>query len=175
MMRRVFSTVAGRFFTVLAIAFIFGVNIYALNERIIHPSEWYYYTTDGAGIDIRQPGGRQIVAQDVQPTGLTSETSYREWREHCDFEQPRKSSTIGAEWRGVTLCNAGDHSGDEFDRRHAYFKTAVDEEYARYYWNLTERHTVATLWALVAWVVVICLYFTAHWVLRPASEHEQGR
>ena len=73
------------------------------------------------------------------------------------------------------LCNSGDYSGAEWNVRHAYFKAAVDEEYRSYYWSLTERHFIATLWALVAWVVVICIYFTARWVLRPASAQEQGR
>ena len=93
MMRRVFSTVAGRFFTVLAIALIFGVNTYALNERIIHPSEWYFYTKDGTDFHMGQPGGKEIVSQDVRPSATGSEATYGEWQERCDFEQPRKSST----------------------------------------------------------------------------------
>ena len=61
------STVAGRFFAVLTIVLLVGCNMYSLNKRSTHPSEWYYFTTDGTGIDIRQPERKMRVDLDLVP------------------------------------------------------------------------------------------------------------
>jgi hypothetical protein len=101
--------------------------------------DWYFYTADGKGIDIRQPDNRMIVGRDIRPTARGMENALpivlEEYRRRCDSADradsaKRKaawvageSAPLGAEHRGVWLCNAEDYSGDEFRRRHAVFRT----------------------------------------------------
>lgn len=113
-MRRVLGTVAGRLFVVLLVGSVVGFNVYALTERIIHPGDWYYYTKDGLGIDMRQPGGKEIVGSDLRPRGLYTSATLKDFNARCEPSY-KPGAPVLVEWRGVNLCNGAGYAGLEMD------------------------------------------------------------
>ena len=145
-------TAARRFFLVLFVALLAGSNIYAVQAtRVLHPTVWYFWTDDGKGFDIRQPDGRSIVRMDSVRAA---------WEQHC-------SGKGILSWRDVRLCNTGDYSGGELDRRMAYFRTVVDKEYSRYWTGIAARHVLATAVAIGLWVGALAIFGIGLWIRGP--------
>lgn len=153
-------TRAQRGFLVLLITLLAGFNTYyAMTERIIHPTEWFFYTIPSGGIDIRSPTLRSIIEMEWR-LPLTAKVS------KCSFDSPKPGVAISAIWRDVQLCNTEQFTGDEFEIRRKYFVARVDKQYNRYYREVSERTLTATVLAIGAWLVCLALYGVGLWVMR---------
>ncbi len=152
-------TRAQRGFLVLLIALLAGFNTYyAMTERIIHPTEWYFYTVSSDGIDIRTPTGRSLIRGTIMSGDWAQQHATR-----CANLTYR---IIGMSQHGVWLCNTGGFTGEEFQARRAYFVVRVDEMYADYYREVIERTVWATALAIGAWLLCLALYGVGLWVMR---------
>jgi len=130
-------TRAQRGFLVLLIALLAGFNTYyAMTERIIHPTEWFYYTIPSGGIDIRSPTRRNIIGFESH-IALNGKVYY----DKCLplRAKPKPGVAIMATWRDVELCNTEEQfTGEEFEIRRKYFVARVDEQYNQYYGEVSE-------------------------------------
>jgi|RhiMetdeSRZDD1v2_1073273.scaffolds.fasta_scaffold946498_2 hypothetical protein len=153
-------TAARRFFLVLFVALLAGSNIYAAQvNRVLHPTIWYFWAADGKGFDIRQPDGRLIVDQDILPSACPTcaRSVQAAWEQRCSGKP-----SLG--WRDVRLCNTGDYSGGELNRRMAYFRRVVDKEYSRYWAGIAARHVLATVVAIGLWVGALGVFGIGAWI-----------
>lgn len=179
-MRRVLGTVAGRLFLVLGLALVGAMNFHAARTvRVVEPTVWYFWTSAGSHVHLGQPGGREIVGQGFRPSESAAplDMELKDWESRCGLHlrNKAKSSIVSAEWRGLTLCNAADLDGEEFSRRHAYFKTEVDRLYSRYYWEIADRHIKATALAIGIWLAAIGIYGVGVWIWAPRRRKASQR
>jgi hypothetical protein len=130
--------------------------------------EFYYWTEAGQGIDIRSPTRRLIIDSDVIPT-FGSDRARQRWRDRCDisrlaFQEQRSSHPTGAEWRGVTLCNTAGLLDNDLDRAVRYFRSRIDEDYKRMYWDMALDAFLYVLGGLGIWLAMVGVWNVWHWI-----------
>jgi hypothetical protein len=126
-----------------------------------HPTSKYFFSTDGSQIDIRSPNSRLII--DVGY--LETSRSLQELQARCD-DSLRKAplGPIGANYRGVELCNSTNSIGADFEIRDKYFRSRVDDLYARYYSDLSMHYIKYVVLGIAVWFAVLMAWFAFRWV-----------
>jgi hypothetical protein len=147
---------------------------YWIGPTHLKPTDVYYWTEafSKAGIDIRSPNRKAIIESDVYPPGgHLSDELRRRLRERCDwsarniFANAGGAVTVGAEWRGVSLCNTANLDKEEFEVAHSYFKTRVDEDYNRFYSETAGDLLGFIFVGLISWCLLLLGWRTYWWVI----------
>jgi hypothetical protein len=147
---------------------------YWIGPTHLKPTDVYYWTEafSKAGIDIRSPNRKAIIDSDIYPpSGPLSRELQRRLKERCDLSVRNNSPnaggavTVGAEWRGVSLCNSADLGKEEFEVAHSYFKTRVDEDYNRFYSGTTGDLLGFIVVGLISWCLLLLGWRIYRWVI----------
>jgi hypothetical protein len=157
---------------ILAVLVMGSVGLwYWSGPKRIHPTALYFWTQESAeaGIDIRSPSRTAIIKEDAYPE--IGWPSYREARSKLEQRcaapagHPGEATILaGAVWRDVRLCNSANLPKNEFKIAHAYFKSRVDGDYARFYFD----SALDLLWfvagALFLWCCLFVAWLAIRWV-----------
>jgi hypothetical protein len=147
---------------------------YWIGPTHLKPTDLYYWTEaiSTAGIDIRSPNRKAIINSDLYPpSGPLSAELRRRLKERCDWSARNISAnagsavTVGAEWRGVSLCNTANLDKEEFEVAHNYFKTRVDGDYNRFYSGSTGDLLAFIVVGLIAWCLLLIGWRICRWVI----------
>jgi hypothetical protein len=94
--------------------------------------------------------------------------TYDLYLKRCDFARLAELgvSPLGAEYKGVSLCNTKNFSEDDFKVRNLYFREKVDELWNDYYAEHVEKVFVGILTGMAAWLSIFATMFLVKWVAR---------
>jgi hypothetical protein len=144
---------------------------YWAGPKRIHPTAFYFWTQEAAkaGIDSRSPTRTAIIKEDAYPE--IGWPSYREARRELEQRcatpagHPGEATIrAGAEWRDVRLCNPANLPKTEFEVAHTYFKSRVNEDYARFYTDSTADFLWFVASALFLWSCLFAAWLAIRWV-----------
>jgi hypothetical protein len=172
-LRTILRTRTSRAFTLVFAALLMGsIGLWHwAGPKRIHPTAWYFWTQQAAkaGIDIRSPTRTAIIEQDAYPE--IGWPSYREARRELEKRcatpagYPGDATILaGAEWRDVRLCNSANLPRTEFEVAYTYFKSRVDENYARFYSDSTADVLLFVAGALFVWSCLFAAWLAIRWV-----------
>ena len=151
---------------------------YGAGPKRIHPTAWYFWTQEAAKaeIDIRSPTRTAIIQQHAYPE--IGWPSYREARRELEARCATPAGHLGeatilagAVWRDVRLCNSANLPKTEFDVARSYFKSRVDENYARFYSDSAADFLLFVIGALFVWSCLLVAWLAIRWVsVAPVKE-----
>ena len=148
----------------MAICIIGGVLYQYQKSRVVEPSKWYFITTDSESVDINSPTKKVIISMEHKESYDTFDL----YLKRCDFARLAVLgiSPLGAEYKGVSLCNTKSFSEEDFKIRNLYFREKVDELWSDYYAEHAEKGFVGILTGIVAWLSILAIMFLVKWVAR---------
>jgi hypothetical protein len=155
------TRVARFLFLCMAIFVIGGVLYQYQKDRVLKPTEFYFRTTDSDYIDINSPTKKVIISMYFMK-------NYDLYFKNCDFAilSKRGIFLLGAEHKGVFLCNTNNSSENDFKTRNLYFREKVDELWNDYYAEHAKKVFVGGLTGVAAWLSIFAIMFLVKWVAR---------
>ena len=136
-----------------------------------NPSDWYFYTLDTpyTNYQLAEKGDvyvqREIMPQLPFPA---YGQMFVEFRKRCDLATRTLVNPIGAEWRGVTLCNSANLTGQKFDEAHKVFRIMVDADYRNHYQEIVLSVASKVVGCVLAWGLLMGTVFLGRWISRGA-------
>jgi hypothetical protein len=142
-----------------------------LDSLKVKPTDWYFFTQgEDAQIDIRSPTNRAIVDFDVYPFKALPnywDEAWATYHRRCSVETLEQQGirTIGAEYRGVALCNAAGLNGEKYAVAEKCFRQRVDGLYYELYSEEANRFVSYVGIGLLTWITALLAWIVGNWIL----------
>ena len=163
-MKEFFRTRFRRFLFICAIVFMTVGIIYEYQKsRIIHPSEWYFFSVNSEAVDIRSPTNKVIIEMELKK----GDYHYALYLKHCSSEEKINNSSLrfGSRYRNIRLCNSIESLNlSDFKIRHDFIKEKVDEIWKDYYTNHVVKVFSGSLKGILALCLTAFILFLFSWV-----------
>lgn len=144
-----------------------GIFFEYKSSIIVSPAEQYYfYTILDTSVDPSSPNKKRIIEEDIK--NLKVKYFGETYIQRCDSNvlSDRGVSTMGAEYRGIELCNSANVTGEDFDIRNKYFKQKVDRLWGGYYLEHLTVIITGIVNGVVVWLCLFGLVLSYRWIMR---------
>tara|TARA_R110002111_G_scaffold10471_1_gene33851 strand:+ start:1094 stop:1531 length:438 start_codon:yes stop_codon:yes gene_type:complete len=128
-------------------------------SRIIHPTEWYFFTVNSENVDIHSPTYKVIIDSEVK----MSDHHHNLYLKNCRIDE--KIRNFASRHRNIRLCNPiKSLSLSDFEIRRDYFIEKVDELWKSYYMDHAARIFSGLLKGIIALFFTRLIVFLFSWV-----------
>lgn len=143
---------------------ICGIFLEYKSDGVISPTNSFYYTVIDNGRDPYSPNGKRIIEKDYKNYGRSFNKDYEE---KCDWTKLSDKGVliVGAEYRGIELCNSANIEKIGFEIRNEYFRNKVDGVWTDYYIDHLNIILIGVGNGLVVWAFVLAFILAYRWVM----------